>query len=116
MTEERIEDLKGIKESLVEFMKTERFHQWDRVKDSLDMALGQISNAIKKAEEEVEKRYIGVFFDWQNRQEIKIPFHSNKKAGSYANQLHAEFELSRVYRETNRSTIGIRFVESYRAK
>lgn len=116
MKEDRIEVLKGIKESLEEFVKTERFNQWDRTKDALDKALGQISIAIREAEKNVEKKYIGVFYDWQNEQEIEIPFYSSKRVGSYSNQLHAEFELSRVYRATNRSAMGIRFVEAYRAK
>ena len=116
MKEDRIEILKGIKESLVEFMKTERFNQWDNVKDALDKALGQISIAIREAEENVEKKYIGVFFDYQNEERIKIPFYSSKRVGSYSNKLDAEFELSRVYRESFRSTMGIHFVEAYRAK
>ena len=114
MTEFDVKALKVVKETLVAVWKEHKYSE--DVKAFLDRACGSLDRAIEVGMEKAEKKYIAVFYDYRNKQEIEIPFFSDKRAGSYANQWDAEHELHKVYSESNRSTLGIHFVEAYRAK
>ena len=115
MKEEKVQELKSIRASLLEFSKGEKFGEWDRdgmeIKKALSLAI-----AIEYAEKRAKKRYIGVFYDVKTEEEYEIPFYSMHKAGSYMNESDAWSAKYEYCNKNGLRTEDIRFVESYREK
>ena len=116
MREEKVQELKSIRASLLEFAKGETFGEWDTDSKEIKNALKSLAIAIEYAEKRTKKRYIGVFCDVKTKEEYEIPFYSMHKAGSYMNESDAWSAKYAYCNKNGLRTEDIRFVESYREK
>lgn len=116
MKEERIEELKRIKASLIEFVKSERFGEWDTNGRKIRDALNCLDIAIKDSESRAEKRYIGVFKNSNSKESLELPFYSRFKSGSYMNMSNAMDEVYRYCEKNNLKNSKFVFIEAYREK
>lgn len=116
MKEERIEVLKNIRASLVEFTKSEVFGEWDTNGREIRKALDSLAIAIKDSELRAEKRYMGTFLNVKTREYFDLPFYSKYRTGSYMNESNAFCAKIAYCKEQNIPYDDIKFVEAYREK
>lgn len=116
MKEEKIQELKNIRKSLLEFVKGEKFGEWDRNKKEIENALKSLALAIEDSEKRAEKRYIGIFYNVKTGKEYEIPFYSKYRVGSFMNENDAWSAKYPYCKELGLPTDEIRFGEAYRER
>ena len=116
MREEKIQELKNIRASLLEFAKGEKFGEWDTNGREIKNALKSLAMAIEDSEKRAEKRYVGIFYNVKTREEYEIPFYSKYRVGSFMNENDAWSAKYSYCKEHGLPTDEIRFGEAYREK
>ena len=116
MREEKINELKNIRASLLEFAKGEKFGEWDTNGREIKNALKSLAIAIEDSEKRAEKRYVGIFYNVKTGEEYEIPFYSKYKAGSFMNENDAWGAKYQYCKEQGLPTEDVKFSEAYREK
>lgn len=116
MREEKIQELKNIKASLLEFAKGEKFGEWDTNGREIRNALKSLAIAIEDSEKRAEKRYVGVFYNVKTREEYEIPFYSKYKVGSFMNKNDAWSAQYQYCKENGLKYDEVKFEEAYRER
>lgn len=119
MREEKIQELKNLRASLLEFAKSEKFGEWDTNGREIKNALKSLAIAIEDSEKRAEKRYVGIFYNAKNvktREEYKIPFYSKYRVGSYMNKNDAWSAKYQYCKENGLQYDDVKFLEAYRER
>ena len=113
MREEKINELKNIRASLLEFVKGEKFGEWDTNGREIKNALKSLAIAIEDSEKRAEKRYVGVFYNAKTGKEYEIPFYSKYKVGSFMNKNDAWSAQYQYCKENGLKHEDVKFSEAY---
>lgn len=116
MREEKIQELKSLRASLLEFAKGEKFGEWDTNGREIKNALKSLAIAIEDSEKKAEKRYVGIFYNVKTREEYEIPFYSKYKAGSFMNKNDAWSAQYQYCKKNGLQYDDIKFGEAYRER
>ena len=116
MKEEKIQELKNLRASLLEFAKSEKFGEWDTNGKEIRNALKSLAIAIEDSEKRAEKRYVGIFYNVKTREEYKIPFYSKYRVGSYMNGSDAWSAKYQYCKEQGLQYKDVNLEEAYRER
>ena len=116
MKEEKIQELKNIRASLLEFAKSEKFGEWDTNGKEIRNALKSLAIAIEDSEKRAEKRYVGVFYNAKTGKEYEIPFYSKYRVGSYMNGSDAWSAKYQYCKEQGLQYKDVNLEEAYRER
>lgn len=119
MREEKIQELKNLRASLLEFAKGEKFGEWDTNGKEIRNALKSLAIAIEDSEKRAEKRYVGIFYNAKSvktREEYEIPFYSKYRTGSFMNKNDALNAKYQYCKENGLKYEDVKLEEVYRER